>query len=394
MKVGIISPYPFPFGLAATNRIKAYSKALISQGVDVTVIVPEPRDNNCGNERKLPDEGVYDGISYIFPSGRYKSKSKILRGIATKSKFRFLYGVYKTLQYVKKDGNLDYIIISNDNPLYLQLYIQVAKSIGAKIIFIFDEYPVPIRHKLKSDIPNWKKFAYKNILKKVDGYISITENLYSYYLQFANKPGFIMSVIVDFEKFSVVTNTKKKHITYMGNMEISKDNVDLIIKAFSKISDSFPKYTLHLYGNPSSSTSSLLNNLIKDLGLTDRVFIEGKVKSDEVPEILNSSMILVSSQPNTLRAAGGFPTKLGEYLSTGVPTIVTDVGENSKDLVNMVDCIFTIPDDVKDYADKLEWVLSNYEDALKIAENGKTFIKEKYSADSTGFKMKQFLMEL
>lgn len=45
MKIGIISQFPFPFGLAATNRIKAYSKALISQGIDVTVIMPEPRDN-------------------------------------------------------------------------------------------------------------------------------------------------------------------------------------------------------------------------------------------------------------------------------------------------------------------------------------------------------------
>lgn len=394
MKIGIISPYPFPFGLAATNRIKAYSKALISQGVDVTVIVPEPRDNYYGNERALPNEGVYDGISYIFPSGRYKSKNKILRGVSIKSNFRFLYGVFKTLQYVKKYGNFDFIIISSDTPLYLKLYTQVAKSTGAKVIFIFDEYPVPIRHKLKADIPKWKKHAYKNILKKVDGYISITENLYLYYLQFANKPAFIMSVIVDFNKFSVIAEAKKKHITYMGNMELSKDNVDLIIKAFAKISDSFPEYTLHLYGAPTPSTASLLSDLIKNLELSDRVFVEGRVNSDEVPEILNSSMVLVSSQPNTLRAAGGFPTKLGEYLSTGVPTIVTDVGENSKDLVNMKDCVFTVPGDVEDYADKLGWVLSNYEDALKIAENGRAFIQEKYSAESTGFKMKQFLMKL
>lgn len=394
MKVGIISPYTFPYGLAATNRIKAYSKALISQGIDVTVIIPEPREDYKETEKNLPDIGIYENISYAFTSGRYKHKNRIIRGLSFKSKFRFFYGFIKTFQYLKKNRDYDCIIISNDRPLYLYLYSKIAKIIGSKVIFIYDEYPVPIRHKMKRDIPCWKKYAYKRILNKVDGYISITDNLYNYYKQFADKPVYIMSVIVDFEKFAIYTNVKNKEITYMGNMELSKDNVDLIINAFSKITNLFPDYTLNLYGQPSTETKLFLGNLIKKLNLDEKVFLKGQANSEDVPAILNSSMVLVSSQPNTLRASGGFPTKLGEYLSTGVPTIVTDVGENSKDLRNMEDCIFTIPNDTDDYANKLKWVLSNYEEALKIANNGKIFIKNKYSTISTGLKLKQFLMKL
>lgn len=394
MNVGIISPYPFPLGLAATNRIKAYSKALISNGVDVTVIIPEPRDSRKGLNELQPSEDVYDGISYVFPSGRYKSRNKIFRGLALKSGFRFFAGVIKTLQYFRRCKNFDYIIISNDVPIYLKLYYEVARSIGAKVIFIFDEYPVPIRHKLKTDIPTWKKNAYKRILRNFDGYISITNNLCDYYRNFADKPAHIMSVVVDYDKFASCEVEKRKHITYMGNMELSKDNVDLIIKAFAKISEKFPDYSLHLYGQPVLETKSFLNELIYKLNLNDKVFLEGKVSSDFVPNILNSSMLLVSSQPKTLRASGGFPTKLGEYLSTGVPTIVTDVGENSATLINMKNCIFARPNDVDDYANKMSWVLSNYDEALKIAQTGKLFIQDKYSNFSIGFGLKQFLKNI
>lgn len=396
MKIGIISPYPFPDGLAATNRIKAYSKALLLQGVDVTVIIPEPRENKENlKEYNCPyDSGCYDGINYIYPSGRYKNRYKILRALSIKTKYRSIRGFYKTVKYLLKNKDFDHIIISNDVPSYLWIYSQCAKLIKAKSIFIFDEYPTPIRHKLKSDIPFWKKFAYKKVLKNIDAYISITQNLLEYYKRFVNIPGYVLSIIVDFEKFSLKTSSKFRHIIYMGNMELSKDNVDLIIKAFAEISPDFPDYSLHLYGNPSEATKIILKDLIANLRMDNVVFMDGKISSDEVPYVLNSSSLLVSSQPATLRANGGFPTKLGEYLSTGIPVIMTDVGENSKELVDMHSCIFAKPNDVQDFADKMRWVLANYDKSVEIAERGKCFIRDKYSLEITGTKLKYFLETL
>lgn len=53
----------------------------------------------------------------------------------------------------------------------------------------------------------------------------------------------------------------------------------------------------------------------------------GDVHRDKVPELLCRSKILALARPDNLQSEGGFPTKLGEYLSTGNLVIITDVGD-------------------------------------------------------------------
>ena len=134
--------------------------------------------------------------------------------------------------------------------------------------------------------------------------------------------------------------------------------------------------------------------MIKNFKLSDRVFLKGKVANEDVPKILGESKILVSSQPKTKRAEGGFPTKLGEYVAMGVPTIICDVGENSKYLEPGKECIYAKPEDPYDFADKIAFVIDNYELALSIAKNGQKVIIDKYSHVAAGRRLKEFIESL
>ena len=51
----------------------------------------------------------------------------------------------------------------------------------------------------------------------------------------------------------------------------------------------------------------------------------GRVNFGDVPQILCDATILLTSQPITKRAAGGFPAKLAEYMRSHTPSIVTNV---------------------------------------------------------------------
>jgi glycosyltransferase involved in cell wall biosynthesis len=401
VNIAIISIYSFPFGLAPTNRILAYSKGMIENGATVTIYLPFPTDrldessllNNCGK---------FDGINYIYTSGRYKSNNKISRALAILTGYRKLIGYLTSFKKIYKDSikqSFNCLIISSDYIPTLFIFRLLAKCIKTRCVFIFDEYPTPIRHQLKDRIPIWKEFLYRKVLSKINGYISISDTLKEFYCKLSTKKTFVLSSITDISRFEYysMNNTKtteNSYLCYMGNMELTKDDVDNIIKAYSCIVAKYPNIKLHLYGRPNHKTIKILTSLIKELNLEDKVFMLGSASYEEVPRILCAALILVSSQPNTVRASGGFPTKLGEYLASGRPALLTDVGENSKYVKDNIHMFFVEPNNPIAYANRLEFILNNYEAALQVAAQGKSFLLNNYSTVKRGSELIQFISTL
>lgn len=399
MKIAVITKYSFPYGMAATNRIAAYTKGLSMTKAEISVIVVEPTDNFV--KKKVLNYGKYGNVRYFYPSGRYKSKMKIFRALSILSGFRFLYGIYRTFIFIVKNKQ-DIIIISNDTPIFIFVYSVISKLTKANTVFIFDEFPIPIRHKLKDQISKFKELFYKFVLRNIDAYISISETLGVFYNKITTRPTFILPIIVDTDRFLQEYNNKYidyekntyKEIVYVGNMELSKDNVDIIIKAFSILSSKYSFLKLTLYGTPSADTNAKLQKLIYDKGLQEKVLIKGKVHSTIVSKVLANAYILVSSQPYTKRASGGFPTKLGEYLISGTPSLLCDVGENAKYVIDGIHCYFVKPNDYIEYANKLEYIINHYEQAVIVGNNGKKFIQDKYSHRTAGLNLKHFLDDI
>ncbi|MFW5803823.1 MAG: glycosyltransferase [bacterium] len=392
----VVSIYSFPLGLAPTNRILAYSKGLVANGVNVCVFMPFPTDQYSSKNR-LPNKGIFDSINYCYSTKRYKSKFKIVRAFSILSGYRKISGYLNTWRKIKKyhkENPVSSIIISTDYIPTLYLFGLLAKRINVKSIFIFDEYPTPVRHKLKDKVPKWKEVLYKKALKNISGYVSISIKLKDYFNSLALKDSLVLSTITDtsrYENNEKTDKSKKEYVCYMGNMELSKDNVDNIIKAFGLICKKYPELEFHLYGTPIKATKNILVQLIKELNLTQRVFFKGKIPFNKVPVVLKNAKILVSSQPDTFRASGGFPTKLGEYLASGTPSLITDVGENSKYVRNEKHLFFANPNDPHGYANRLVFILDNYDYALNIAKNGKFFIYNNYSHIKQGKLLLDFI---
>ncbi len=396
----IISIYPFPNGMAATNRMLAYSKGLVENGanVDILITIPCFRPSN----ENIDNSGTFQGVNYTYTVGKFTSKFKIFRAISIISSYRKVSGIYCTIKEILKKHRInkyDVFIISTDNILDLYVYSKISRIIKSKSIFIFDEYPTPIRHKMKRKIPNWKIFLYKKVLKKIDAYVSISDELKTFFNQISPKKTFMMQVITDISKFDAVEsingeNQKSKSICYVGNMELAKDNIDLIIRAFKYVAKNYPSMVLKFYGGTDASTQKYLNELVLSLNLENNVLFKGRVDSIEIPQVLRDAHILVSSQPNTIRAKGGFPTKLGEYVASETPAIFSDVGENSKYFKSMQHVFFVKPDSIEEYASTMVYVIENYKEAKEIAKRGKKELVEKYSHLSIGKDFLKFIKYL
>ncbi len=393
MKIGILCGYRFPEGMAPTNRIIAYSKGLIENGANLLVVVFRPTEYELLN---FPTYGKIQTLPYIYPFKRKWSKSSILRWIWDRP-----ISYLKTINYIvieNRKEKFDFLFLSFDAIQNLIFFSVILKKLKIKTVFIGDEYPIPIRHFLKDSLPLWKVISYKVVFRFIDAKVLMTQNLSNFFNKIRVTPTYILSSITDVSRFAEIKLDHKfnqrKYLCYMGNMELAKDNVDLIINAFKLISDRFSDIDLLLFGSPSFSDYQRLKLTIYNLKLENRVKLMGRVNYNVVPEVLSNAYILVSSQPKTLRASGGFPTKLGEYLSTGVPTILTNVGEISHYITHGEHAWLTKPEDIDDYALKLSFIIENYDLAKEVAEKGRLLVYENFSPKTSTKGLFEFLSQL
>lgn len=387
MNIAIICGYPIPYGMAATTRINAYSKGLVEEGAKVDVWSFIPTGDKYNEE--LSDSVTIDNIHYQYSFRRKKFSNKIAHAI------EIIFSIFSLLVKIHcRRKQYDSIIVSTDNPFILSA-ISIATRKKCPLFFIFDEYPTPIRKKLKEKIPHWKCRFYKYALKNYSGYISMTEKLLQFYQAICEHPGVIISNIIDTTRFPANLQTAKEktlntvNISYVGNMELTKDNVDNIIIALSKAKNK-DRCHLFLFGVPTQQDKLFLQKTIEKNELQKQVSFNF-IPSQHIPRALQEADILVSSQPDTKRAEGGFPTKLGEYLASGKPTLLTDVGEISKQFTHKKHLFFAKPNNPIDYAEKIDFIIDHYEYALEIAQFGKQYISENFSHRKAGKEIINFI---
>ena len=393
LNIALVCQFPFPVGLAATVRIIAYTRGLKKLGNQVTIFVNRPTDLYNNPTQDAGVCGFIEGVKYVYPGTRRYSKYKIVRALG-----RFYYPFVTCKQIYKSHtvNRWDFLLMSNDFLAFLFLYTVFARIIGVRPVFVSDEYPQPIRKYLKPEIPKIKKWAYYKILSHVDSMVFMTNNLNKYYNDKLRKPFHILPSIVDTSRFYVLKpqlQFSRKYLCYMGNMELAKDNVDNIIRAFKIISSRYPDIDLRLWGKPSEEDRLFIESCIRENGLNDRCFLMGYCPYEDVPRILLNAYVLVSSQPNTKRAQGGFPTKLAEYMCTGKPIILTDVGEISTFVHHKEHVYLARAEDADDYAMKLADLMENYEESLCMAKRAKDYVFNHFSYLSVSEGLYEFLVQ-
>lgn len=395
LKVAVIHIYSFPEGMAPTARIMAYCKGLKSHGAEVDILSIRPQKG-----KSLPPlHGECDGGNYYHFCYPPFVKIPLIRSVFWRLRNSFC--LWSALYFVTKSHKkrpYDAFILSFDAPSTFSCVVPVLNRLkGSQIIAIADEYPIPIRKYLKKEVPAWKLWWYKLVYRGIDARILMTEKLQHFYDdKIGIKPTLLLSTIVDTDRFTDAPPkySEREYLCYMGNMELSKDNVDNIIKAFALIKDEYPNLDLHMYGSPNNTDRKILTSLIEELKLSDRAIIKGRINYGEVPGVLLGSKVLVASQPDTKRAEGGFPTKMGEYFMTGKPCLFTDVGEISQYLKDGENGFIVAPENPALYAQKLRYILNNYDEALKTAQNAIGFVLANYSYQSAGEQISDFIMRL
>lgn len=230
------------------------------------------------------------------------------------------------------------------------------------------------------DVLVWRfklsKLRFLQSCKKLSGLFVISTSLKNYFTRIGvpEKKITIVNMTVDPNRFENVSKSTsvEKYIAYCGTASNNKDGVDRLIKAFAIVAQKHKDVKLYIIGRtPSSDDASGNLQLVDSLGIKDRVVFTGVVLAEQMPQLLTNAIILALARPNNLQAQNGFPTKLGEYLLTRNPVVVTKVGDIPLFLKDGDNALLVDPDNIEAFAEKLCWVLEHPDEAKMIGEKGR-----------------------
>ena len=253
-----------------------------------------------------------------------------------------------------------------------------------KFVYLVDEYPYSVLYPQKYN-SLYKWYELNRYHKLFDLILVMTTPLQEFYskLKKGNGKIEIIPMTVEPERFENILNEQlfqKPYFAYAGYLGDDKDGVDILIKAFGIVAKEYDDLLLVLIGYSNNQVHhDNLIKLSKDNNIIDRVIFTGRIHRDEVPRYFCNSIGLLLARPDNIQAKGGFPTKLGEYLATGKPVVVTKVGEIPEYLKDNHNAFLAEPDSAESFALKMIELLMDKDNAYRVGINGKKLTEEVFN---------------
>lgn len=296
-------------------------------------------------------------------------------------------GIFKMLDLMKKGTQLifrssgyDYLYIYGE--VWFPFLFRIAGWYKCKIIIERCEFPLSlISQHPTSTFQKFREKRFLNSLKHAWLFVSCSDILINYYQDKvrASCPVVNVPLVVDVKEFNKLMDVGKKrlpYITYCGNMGNNKDGVDILLRSFSYFLPHHKGYRLRLIGGASTAEMEKLYTLADELGIKNDVDFLGYMAHSDVVKELSVSSLLALSRPANKQAEGGMPSKLAEYLLTGNPTLVTDVGEISHYVKDGRNCFLSVPDSPQAFFERMDYVVTHPDEADRVARKGKTVVEQ------------------
>ena len=334
---------------AFTNRVLSFLRGFSDLQVKVTVVFLAPDSN------KSRIQEVFSNVSIKYMWENMPYSNRLLNKLALE---------YYGWKFAKSLNPGDLVYLTN----FGNIFFRVINKKGVKVFHEKTEHP---------DVYSLKGFnvsKYKKEVHKVEGMFVISTALKDYYASLGvplNKIH-IINMTVDSNRFNGLEKQHvEQYIAYCGTASNNKYGVDELIKSFAIVHKSHPKLKLYIIGKtPDYNDASGNIKLINDLGIKDFVVFTGMIAAEKMPQILKNATVLALNRPDSLQAKCGFPTKLGEYLLTENPVVVTKVGDIPLFLKHKESALLAEERNPQDFASNVNWILDHPQEASIIGKKG------------------------
>ncbi|QXE91648.1 glycosyltransferase [Geomonas subterranea] len=361
INVIFMGKFGYPSGMASTKRIQHFLDYLNGDSASTRVLQLRPTGEVADGET----EGSYQGTEYRRIGGGLKLGLSLVPAL-----IRYHRDGIAALKQWRVPGVRNVLYSYGGVTVENVIFILAAKRLGYFIVFDIVEDNTYIDDKLS--IPGKLKWFAGEILDRfflglADGIVVISNYLRQLYGKKValSVPLCLIPISARCEAESRAEREPgPMRVVYAGSFA-KKDGIEQLLDAFESVQGKKGNCILMLCGTGASvklyQPRIAANPAIHYVGyLEDRAFYR----------FLKGADVLCVTRTGSTYANAGFPFKLGEYLATGNPVIVSDVGDVRRYLSHMEDAIIVEPGSVSAIAGALEYCLDHPETAAKIGMSG------------------------
>ena len=305
----------FPEGRAYASRALNIAKSLLEKGNEIDIIADYISDKKFLTAHKRAN---CFGIEVFLTFPRVSSE---------RSLFNRLFAPFCSVKNMKnyfKNHSPDIVILSSAHDRFSKWY-KFLKKKRVPIILEncewFDYYNFHLGH--FSFRYHQFKYCWNHLFTNVDGVISISRLIQTHFEDF-NIPTIRIPGLCDSSfpsHFEQSKNYNKIKIVYEGDIYCGKEDILSCIDAVS-FANPLNNIELHIFG-------PTLKNITKAYkkNIPENVFIYGFVSHDFLIKKMSEMHFGIIFRPNRKSSHAGFPTKLVDYFSQGLPVISNDTGD-------------------------------------------------------------------
>lgn len=335
---------------APTNRLLSFIKGFDELGISTEVVFITPNRHLDKLDKSRFSKNIT--INYLWKERGYKNRIiKLLRSYLDAKKFSKTLTSNSNVFLIGCTDYLHYFTSRDDINVYHER----------------TEHPSVIKTLL-----SFEQNKYLQACRKTTGIFVISTALKRYFESIGCKDVYIINMTVDSNRFKgLEKQPSERYIAYCGTASNNKDGVDELIKSFAIVHQKHPNIKLYIIGKTPDKEDSAGNlRLIDELGVKDFVVFTGIVQASEMPQLLKNAEIVALDRPDSLQAQTGFPTKLGEYLLTENPVVVTKVGDIPLFIKDGETGLLAEERNSQAFSDKLIWALEHPVEAAEIGKRG------------------------
>ena len=154
-------------------------------------------------------------------------------------------------------------------------------------------------------------------------------------------------------------------------------DVDFLIKAFSIVSLS-NKQSLLLIIGPTSGLMKRFLEIVRESALENKVIFVGRCSNNLLPIYLGATDVLTLPLRDNPANQARWPNKIGEYMASGRPSVVCNVGDVARVVARHKVGLVCQPE-TQDFADKINFLLNDENLTRELGANARKVACENYT---------------
>lgn len=397
MKVYIITKEPFPNGMAATNRVKCYARAIHDGGIECEVLICSGTEIERSIIRNTNASGMYEGIPFKYIGGSPIVSSNMAVRLLSQVNRQ-----WKTECYLRrsiKKGDVILLFMGGKVRRMLR-FMEVAHSRGAFCVRDLCELPYGTGTETRRTI-RLRKVTFEKQFPKLDGIISISDALLNLSKEYtlSSCKHIKVPIMVEFDHYCLTDRSSEVGIPYIfhsGTLYQQKDGILDAIEAFGIALQRLSKPIKYiLTGSLSTSPHAKeIQQLIDKYHLEGAIEFVGYLVRDQVKAYLSRASLVISNRPKSKQDFYGFSTKVGEYLASGTPLITTRWGEVANWLKNEETAYVIEPENTDALAAAIVRVFNNLDEAKHIGIMGRALCEKCFNYRSWSEPLVSFMNHL